>query len=337
MVSSGRRFRTRHVVAISIGGMVIALSAALWLGVKAMRSADAAYARRPVAIGTIGRTGLGGKADVGEVVWQDQHHVSHTARFHFAYPDEWNTGDRFDVSYDAGDPAARVYAAPPFEDSVEDERDATWVGVFLTAITFVLGVLGWLVRGLFSLRARSAPVSEWHVQLALGVKRRVTNYIYLVLVPVGAVPPEAPVPPAGERWQRVIWSPALAGLVNGGTVRVRLRPGYFGRAVVEAPDGSLIWPSGRLRKRPTLSAVTWPASWTLARPVVSRGMLAFAYVTPFVAILRVGLSDLTDMIAFIAMMYGLWFFLWGMNGGLLAMVPPDTPGFDETAPWFIQN
>src|SRR5689334_198972 len=88
-------FRTRHVVAISMGGMVIALSAALGLTVGAMRKADAAYARRLVAMGTIGRTGLGGDANVGEVLWQDQNHVSHTARFHFAYPEDWTTGEAF--------------------------------------------------------------------------------------------------------------------------------------------------------------------------------------------------------------------------------------------------
>jgi hypothetical protein len=73
-------------------------------------------------------------------------------------------------------------------------------------------------------------------------------------------------------------------------------------------------------------------------------VLAFMLVIPFLAIIRVWLGDMTEtigdlieMFAFVVMTYGLWCFLRGMNGGLLARVPPDTPAFCENAPWSIQN
>src|SRR5262245_2875692 len=129
-----------------------------------------------------------------------------------------------------------------------------------------------------------------------------------------------------------MWSPALAGFVHGANVRVRLRDELFGRAVVEAPDGSLIWPAGRLREGPGLTrdgrapkVDAWPESGTFSRPGLSTWALAFMLVVPFLVIIGTGLADLSDMSAFAFAAYGFLFFLWGMSGGLMARVPWDTP------------
>ena len=125
---------------------------------------------------------------------------------------------------------------------------------------------------------------------------------------------------------------AVTGLVayvsSWSTVRARTRRGFFGRLVVEAPDGSLIWPAGRLRKSPKWSPVGWPWSWTFDRPHVGSRWIFMAVVPPIVypafAHGRYGL----DYAAGLACVYGFCIHAWGWAGGVSARVPSGTTTLD---------
>jgi hypothetical protein len=300
--------------------------------VASMRSADAAYARRAVVTGHIGRTGLGGKHDVAEVVWRDARGGSHTARFRFFYPGDWQEGEAFGVSYDAADPGGPVFAAGGYVDYVHDTREPSWVRLFIPLAMFTVVASSWLLRGALNLRARSAPASEWHARVLVDTKRRVVNGILVSLSPADGTDV-----PMDRYWQRVLWSPALAELTEGRTVRARVRRGFFGRAVIEAPDGSLIWPAGRLRRSPALTPLDWPLSWRLDRPRMGPLLAVFFLAIPFYAIIRADWSvhaiqtmD-SEAAALVICAYGCWFHIWGWVGGVFARVPsqpqaPPPPG-----------
>jgi hypothetical protein len=315
--------RTRHVVGISVGGVLVAFGVAIWVMLASMRSADAVDARRAVAMGTIGRTGLGDEHDVAEVVWRDGRGMSHTARFRFYYPDDWQEGEAFGVSYDTADPGGPVFAAGGYADYIHDGRLPSWLRVVPPVAIFVAFASSWLVRGGLNLRARSAPTSEWHARVLVDTERRVVNGILVSLDPA-----DGTVAPKDRYWQRVLWSPALAELAEGRTVRARIRHGLRGRAVIEAPDGSLIWPAGRLRTSPALTPLDWPPSWRLDRPRVGPLMTVLFLAIPFVAVIQVdhSVDALETMdpgfVALAACVYGLYFHIWGWAGGVFARVPP---------------
>jgi hypothetical protein len=180
----------------------------------------------------------------------------------------------------------------------------------------------WLLRGALNLRARSAPSSEWHARVFVDTKRRVVNGILVSLSPA-----DSTVVPMDRYWQRVLWSLALAELAEGRTVRVRVRREFSKRAVIEAPDGSLVWPAGRLRTSPALTPLDWPPSWRLDRPRVGPRMTVFFLAIPFVAVIQVDHSvDAFQTMdpgfgALAACVYGLYFHIWGWAGGVFARVP----------------
>jgi hypothetical protein len=260
MTSKKSGFRTRHVVAISVGGMLLGFATAVVLLLVAARADDPA--------------GYPGYADGG--------------------------------------------------------RETPWTGMWLAVTGLVLCAVFWLSRGLLNLRARSAPASEWHAQACLGLYRGTANNVQLMLTPADGT---------GRRWQRVFWSPALAGLAEGGTVRVRVRRGFFGRAIVEAADGSLLWPIGRLRKSPSLTLFTWPWTWTSTRPPGGGLRWALLLAAPFLADIlvnggRPGLRlEGLEFAAFAAYAYGFFFHLWGCSGGVFARPPNESQRLTNTATW----
>jgi hypothetical protein len=335
MKSKRSGLRTRHVVAISVGGMLLGFATAIvLLLVAAARANDPAAPGRIVVIGTIGRTGLGPKHDVAEVNWQtDQGMTLRTVRFRFYYPDDWHEDEPFRVSYDPDDPSGPVFAAPGYAGYADDGRPPPWWFFPLPATAgLVLGAIFWLSRGWLNRRARSAPVSRWHAQICLGSYRGTGNNVQLMLTPARGTG-------TGTRWQRVFWSPALAELTAGGRVRARVTQGFFGRAIVETADGSLIWPLGRLRKRPSLTPVTWPGSWTFTRPPIGALMWAFLLVTPALADVQMEDGGLglrmggLEFAAFTAYVYGFFFHLWGCAGGVFARPPHESVTLTTTATW----
>ena len=332
MKSKESGLRTRHVVAISVGGMLLGFASAIvLLLVAAARADDPAAAGRTLVTGTIGRTGLGPKHDVVEVTWHDDRSMTpRTARFHFFHPDDWHEGQLFGVSYDSDDPSGRVLVGPGYTDYAGGGREAPRIGLFLAVTGFVLCAFFWLSRGCLNLRARSAPASEWHAQVCLGIYRGTANNVQLMLTPADGT---------GRRWQRVFWSPALAGLAEGMTVRARVRRGFFGRAIVEAADGSLIWPTGRLRKSPSLTLYTWPWTWPSTRPPSGGLLWALLLVAPFLADVQVDDGSLAlrmgglEFAAFAAYAYGFFFHLWACSGGVFARPPSESARFTNTATW----
>ncbi|MGH3378074.1 MAG: hypothetical protein ACRDP6_25410 [Actinoallomurus sp.] len=293
------------------------------------RSADPGDAGRTSVMGSIGRTGLGPERDAAEVDWQDDRTMTpRTVRFHFFYPGDWNEGEAFGISYDPDDPSGPVFAAPGYTDYVDDGSPLPWWTFPLVATPgIVLCAVFWLSRGWFNRRARSAPMSEWRAQLCLGSYRGVANNAQLMLTPADGT---------GRRWQRVFWSPALARLTVGRTVRARVRRGFFGRAIVEVADGSLIWPLGRLRKSPSLTPVTWPRTWTFTRPPMGGLMWAILLVAPILADVQVNDGSLglrmgsMEFAAFTAYVYAFYFHLWGCAGGVFARTPYESMPFMNT-------
>ena len=159
MTLKGPGLRTRHVVAISVSGMLLGFAAAIvLLLVSAARSDGPADAGRTSVMGTIGRTGLGPGHDVAEVGWQDDRTMTpRTVRFRFFYPDDWHEGETFGISYDPGDPSGPVFAAPGYRGYADDgSPQPWWVFPLLATPGIVLCAVFWLSRGWLNLRARRA-------------------------------------------------------------------------------------------------------------------------------------------------------------------------------------
>jgi hypothetical protein len=254
------RLRTKHVVAISVVGMLIGFAIGIGLAVADTRA---------VPTGAAGRTSSGVRRDTA--------------------------------------------------------------GALLAAAVAVGCASSWVARGLFNARARSAPTSEWRVRICLATRRGLVGGVLVSLTPV-----DATVVPVGRYWQRVLWSPALGELARDQVVRARLRPGRFGRAVIESPDGSLIWPAGRLRRRAPLTPRAWPPSWRRDRPRLGPFVALCALLIPLAGgiVVRAALSAPPRAVAaFAVCCYALWFHLWGWLGGVVARVPrrPEAP---EDVTWW---
>ena len=225
------------------------------------------------------------------------------------------------------DPSGPVFVGPGYTDYADDGHESPWIGLFLAVTGFALWAFFWLSRACLNLRARSAPASEWHAQVCLGVYRGATNNVQLMLTPADGT---------GRRWQRVFWSPALAGPAVGMTVRARVRRGFFGRTIVEVANGSLIWPLGRLRKSPSLTPVSWPRTWTFTRPPMGGLMWAILLVTPILADVQVDDGSLglrmgsMEFAAFTAYVYAFYFHLWGCAGEVFARPPYESMPFMNT-------
>ena len=202
-----------------------------------------AKARRTETLGVIARTGL--PDDAVEVGWRDRNGKTHRSIFVLSYPEQWRVGDRFDVRYDPEHPDRQVYPAREFVGYTFDEglgEDKALVELVVTAAFLVLFLLMWLGRGVLNLRAaRSGVIVEWEARPVLASHRLRWWSRLLLLVPDSGW--------EDARWQRIMWDPSFAQMSGSTMVRAHITAGRPGRAVVELPDGTRLWPAGRLRKR----------------------------------------------------------------------------------------
>ncbi|MFB7332478.1 hypothetical protein ACFC00_12600 [Streptomyces adustus] len=237
------------------------------------------------ATGLIVEDGIGDDEDI-RVRWTDADGHPHVQRFGIYDTDRYTKGKRFKVAYDPAEADPQGFPADRDETAAEDDREVPAVlgGFVLVPLSGI-----WLWRGLrFRLAARrpghpmTATVRRGE-RLNLGNAFQNSNSTWLVLSPADlpeqtdrSEPSEASKPT--ERWQRVMWHPALDELTDGrAPVTVHARGGR--PAVVRLSDGTRLVPLGRLRRNP-------PKNVLLDDHEVGRLDLRDAFVRPADAELR---------------------------------------------------
>ncbi|MFI7130327.1 hypothetical protein ACIBQ1_31870 [Nonomuraea sp. NPDC050153] len=216
------------------------------------------------------------------------------------------------IRYDPGNPADLVF--PAEQEAFPPPGD--WQSRYLLAMLATYVFLGVLVgaRLALNLRADRMPEASWRAMPLLvtygsSLARWYTGYLRLI-------------PPDDERGfvQRVYWHPALdrmpywADFFRGGKVSVRVGPWPFRRAVVTLPDGTRLWPAGRLRRR-----IPW--GWSHDdRPVGAphHRMPTRDLILAILALSALEVAGFLDFfigMATLGLVFGLIFFLWGWFGG----------------------
>ncbi|MGW2821701.1 hypothetical protein ACWC24_11930 [Streptomyces sp. NPDC001443] len=208
------------------------------------------------AHGLIVEDGIGEEGDI-RVRWRDADGRTHVQRFGIYDTDRYTEGRRFEVVYDPAGADPQGFPADPDETSAEDDRGVPAVlgGVVLVPLSVI-----WLWRGLrFRLAARrpgrpmTATVRRGE-RLNLRNAFQNSNSTWLVLSEAD-LPEQADRPKASEdakpaeRWQRVMWHPALDEL-TGGRAPVTVHARGDRPAVVRLSDGTRLVPLGRLRRKP---------------------------------------------------------------------------------------
>ncbi|MFD1547766.1 hypothetical protein [Nonomuraea guangzhouensis] len=216
------------------------------------------------------------------------------------------------VRYDPGNPGGLVF--PAEEEAFPPPGD--WQSRYLLALLATYVFLGVLVgaRLALNVRAKRMPEASWRAMPLLvtygsSLARWYTGYLRLV-------------PPGDARGfvQRVYWHPALdrmpywADRALGGKVLVRVGPWPFRRAVVTLPDGTRLWPAGRLRRR-----IPW--GWSAEERPVGAPHHYMPTRDLIIAILALSALELSGFVDFfvgmasLGLVFGLIFFLWGWYGG----------------------
>jgi hypothetical protein len=257
MMSRSLRHPARRIVVLSVGGLTLGMLVAIVVSaVPVLQYYEADSRAVAEASGVVTRAGLGDDKDEGEVAWRDAAGAPHLARSTFYHPDQWPAGEPFAVRYDPAKPGGQVFPARGFDGYVESSVSGDVALLVAVTLIYLLMLAGWLVRGLLAWAAASGTVSYWLALPLDGVSQRAHSPT-LALVPKAMAETGDPegqgygvVLPEGSRWQRVLWDPALDRMQPGEVVTARIGSGWARRAVVELPDGTRIWPAGRLRTRP---------------------------------------------------------------------------------------
>lgn len=191
-------------------------------------------------LGTVTEDGIGDDGDI-RVRWTDAHGAGHSQRFGVYDTDRYVTGARFPIAYDPGQPAARGYPADPQETAAED--DIT-VPQLLVAVGSILLLLNWTARGILFRRTSRRPglpaLATVLAGAAAGPALRPSRWLLLA----------APEVAVGDRWQRVMWHPALDAAAGSFPVTVHGPLSGRHRVVVQLAGGTRLVPVGRLRRGP---------------------------------------------------------------------------------------
>jgi hypothetical protein len=182
--------------------------------------------------GEVVEADIGDEADI-RVRWRDTSGQEHRQRFG-VYGD-YAKGDAFELRYDPRHPSAPAYPADPDETDYEDG--------------YYVGAVG--LPGLLALLLGFVVLRVWWWRRALG--RQPTDLLGEVFT--GRFNLATSVwlrlrREQGDRWQMVMWDPALDAV--DGQVPVRVHGDLEGRrrVVAELPDGTALVPAGRLRHDP---------------------------------------------------------------------------------------
>ncbi|MBY8875873.1 hypothetical protein K7640_29000 [Micromonospora sp. PLK6-60] len=213
------------------------------LGWQAYRYAGAHERATAVAEGTVVEDGIGDVGDI-RVRWVDEAGREHVQRFGIYDTDRYTTGEPFPVAYDPAEPAPRGFPVDPEETSEEDDLV---MPIVLAGLGTVLFALAWTVRGLLFRRAARRPGRLMAASVLAGDRPdgpplTVGSTTWIVLADDRRRDP--------DRWQRVMWHPAVDSVRGTVPVTVHGDVSTNRRVVVELPGRVRLVPIGRLRHEP---------------------------------------------------------------------------------------
>ncbi|MFG6194372.1 hypothetical protein [Nonomuraea sp. JJY05] len=294
---------------VSLAGLTLGLLVAVAiLGVRC--AGVAGQEARATARATAYVSHIYDDADTVDLTWTDAQGVEHVTVVQVDAPLAMDSTAT--VRYDPGNAAGLVFPAEDEAFPPPGDWQSRCLPVVLAAYAFLVLLVG--ARLALNLRAARMPEASWRaVPLLATYGSGLAQWYagYLRLIPPGDV---------GAFVQRVYWHPALDRMPNwadfsrGGEVSVRVGPWPFRRAVVTLPDGTRLWPAGRLRRR-----IPW--GWSHDdRPVgaphhrmPTRDLIIA--ILAFSAFELAGFVDFFIGTAILGLLFGLIFFLWGWYGG----------------------
>jgi hypothetical protein len=167
--------------------------------------------------------------------WRDAQGREHTQRF--STYSSYEKGDEFAVAFDPAHPDRKAFAADPEERTDADDVE---VPMGIAAVIGLGFVAGWGYRWWRFRQTRDAPTLTAPAVLFSGAANdgsplTVGRGLWLRL--------------GDDRWQKVMWDPALHDFSQG-RVTVHGDLESRRRVVVELPDGTLLIPTGGLRRKP---------------------------------------------------------------------------------------
>jgi hypothetical protein len=167
--------------------------------------------------------------------WQDGQERSHTQRF--STYSSFAKGDPFEVVYDPAHPDRKAFAADPEERTEADDFEVPMVLATLVAVGFVAGwgYRWWRFRRIRTEPAVTAPAVLFSGAANDGSPLTLGRGLWMRL--------------GDNRWQKVMWNPALHDFAAG-RVTVHGDLESRRRVVVQLQDGTLLVPSGGLRRKP---------------------------------------------------------------------------------------
>lgn len=239
---------------VSIAAVLIpCLLVAATAGILAYRYQRAERGATVQAEAVVERARLGEYGEGIQVRWTDQHGNPHTQRFEVVDPAVYPQGSAYGVRYDPRHPGR---AFPADTDGTYLPTDNTSLALLGACLLAPLLLAPWGVRLVAIRRSLARPGMPYQAMALIGRHKKAAR---LTRPFVALIPTELPLPqwgyevgvvelPEGSRLQGVMWHPALDALEPGTRVLVHARPTQRLGAVVVLPDGTRLWPAGRLRR-----------------------------------------------------------------------------------------
>ncbi|WP_322761505.1 hypothetical protein [Frankia sp. Cr2] len=243
--------RQRPVLQVAVLGIVTAIAGfAVIAGYFGWQVRDYQVARhRAVAVvdGTVVEDGIGDTGDI-RVRWIDQAGGEHVQRFRIDNTDRYRRGRVFAVGYDPTDPTPAGFPADPQESAAEEDLV---VPIWLVGAATMMILGWWMLRGLLFRRSAGLPGQPMAAAVLAGQRANggwaflgISTWIAL------SAPDGADNPHRSDRWQRVMWHPAVDTVPDRMDVLVHGDISSGRRVVVELADCIRLVPVGRLRHRP---------------------------------------------------------------------------------------
>lgn len=239
----------RKTMALTLGVIIIGAAGACGaLGYRVYEiesSSRSATQYASAVVVDIGST----KASFVEVRWADSRERKHTGLLYDLVDwERFRIGDRIEIRYDPSDPAGFVFAGRNLE--LKPIAQAEWVGVSLFGVLYLSMLWLLVARGLGSRAPARAEPIDCKISPLLGIVSGKfgtewrSSWIAIQPVAEGQdldLASELPL-------QRIFWTEEIERVAADTRARVRIARG---RAVVELPDGTIFWPAGALRAKPS--------------------------------------------------------------------------------------
>lgn len=263
---------TLRVALLGILAVVVAAAVICAYFALEIRAYDVGKSRATATVdGVVVEDRIGANEGI-RVRWTDSRGRVHVQWFGTYYPDDHRPGMSFGVAYDPGAEQPTGYASDPDNDVKSDDL---YFGAEAAVVVAVCLLGAWGFRGWWwrrGMRRASRPMTV----VAYAAHRAMLPTSWLRLQTPSPDPEHTP---TGIliRWQGVMWHPALDELSGPIDVLVKGDVNTRRRVVVELPDGTLLWPRTRLRRREPRQVVERDAV---------REPLTAAFVVPAAGVLR---------------------------------------------------